>query len=116
MVRLTPRSDVEIRVISQDSGSLRRGVQIVLREFLQTIKSLLIDQISLFNPTLDAACGPHTCKAFFTIDDLDTFTIFHGPYTIVDSSHLIPQGSLGCRYVRNLQYSMTSAITGWKTQ
>ena len=116
MLRLAPGSDVEIRLIPQNPGSLRRVVQIGLREFLQTIKRLLIDQISLFNPALDAANGSHTGKAFFAIDDLDTFTILHGPNAVVDSRHLVPERRLRRRYVSHFQYSMASAIASWETQ
>src|SRR5215472_11831433 len=115
MFGLAPGSDVQVRFVTEHTWSLQGIVLIVLREFLEGVERLLVNQVALLDPAFEAAGGADTGKAFFAIEDLDSVAILYGAEAVVHGRDLVPQRSLGGRDVRDFEHAVSAAATGNST-
>ena len=94
MLGLAGGGDVQVRLIPQHARRLHRIVQVLLREFLQSIVGLLIHQVALLDPTFDAACRAHPGKALLVLQHLDPLAVLDGSHAVIDGSHPVAQRGL----------------------
>src|SRR5215470_2566926 len=109
MLCLAPGRDVQVRVIPQNSRRLQGRVLIVLREFLQAVEGLLIDQVTLLDPALNAGCSTHSGESFFVVEDFDALSVLDGSDTVVDGRDLIAQSRLWRGDIVDFQDAMTAS-------
>ncbi len=95
MFSLASGSNVQISLVTQNSGSLHGSVLVVRGKFLQAVERLLIDQETLLDPALDSAGGAHPREALLALQHLDALSVFHAAHTVVDGRNLVAQRRLG---------------------
>jgi hypothetical protein len=108
MLGLAARSDVQVGLVAQDAGRLHRIAQIILREFLQSVVGLLVDQVPLLDPAFQAAGRAHTRESLLAVDNLDTLSILHVSNAVVDGRNLVPQRGLRRRNIGYFEDAMAS--------
>ena len=111
MFRVSAGRDVQVGFIPQDSGSLHSIVLVVLREFLQSVEGLLIDEEPLLDPAFDSGGGADASEALLAVQHFDALSIFHVADAIEDGRHLIAQRGLRRGDIGHVQYPMASAPT-----
>ncbi len=94
MFGLASGRKMQVGLVAQDAGRLHGIAQVVLRELLQAIVGLLIHQIALLDPALEAARGAHAGEALFVLQHLHTFAVLHRADAVVDGGYLIAQRGL----------------------
>lgn len=94
MFTVASRSDVQVRVIAQNTRRLHGILLMVARQLLQRIVGLLIDEISLLDPAFQPAGRAHPRETFFTIDDFQALAIFYIADAVVNGRNLIAQRRL----------------------
>lgn len=108
--------EVQVRIVTENSRSLHRIVQIILCELLQAIVGSLVDQIALLDPSLDAPGSSDAGETLFAFQHLNPLAILYRADAVVHRGELVAQAGLRRRDVIDLQYSMAPAITGGNRQ
>ncbi len=107
---------MQVRVVTQNSGSLHRIILVVLGKLLQRVEGLLIDQVPLLNPAFDAAGRSDPRKAFFVVQDLDPFAVFDVANAAINCRDLVPQRGLRRGHVGHLEDAVASVAAARKQQ
>ena len=109
-------SDMQVGLVAQHTRRLHRIIDALLREFLQGVKSLLIDQIALFDPALQAIGGAHAGKTLLVLQHLHALPVLDRAHAVVDGGHLVAQRGLRRRDIVDLEHAMPSAVAGSKAE
>src|SRR3954471_748263 len=105
---------MKVRVVAQYPGSLHRGVGILFGECLQAVVGLLINEITLFDPPLDAARSAHPCEALLAVEDFQAVSVFHRRDAVVNRRNLVAERGLRGRDISPFQDTVPSTAAGGK--
>src|SRR5580765_725707 len=112
MFGVAARLDVKVGVIAGGRVADDRRVFRLLREFLEGVESLLIDQITLFDPAFDSGCCADLGEALFAVKYFYALAVLGGSDTIEYLRKLVAQRDLRGRDVVDFEHTFSAAAAG----
>jgi len=75
MVSLAARFDVQVGLVTGGCSAYNRNILFFLRKLLETIEHLLINQISLLDPTFESCRSANPREALFPIENFNPVAV-----------------------------------------
>src|SRR6266700_6377519 len=109
MLCLTAWHYVQIGVVAGGCCRLYGRVLFLLRQFLETVKDLLSDQVPLLYPAFDTGRGPDARKTLLAVEHIHAVTILRNANLVVDLRQLIAQRDLRSGDIVGLEHTLVAA-------
>ena len=114
MFGFAPGSDMQVRLVTQNAGSLHRSILVVLGKFLKFVERLLVDQISLLDPAFNSARRAYFREALFAVQNLNALAVFNIADAVINGGHLVAQACLRRRNISHFKDVMAVPVAGGK--
>ena len=94
MIGFATGLDVQVSIVTRDRSAYNRNIFFFLRKLLKTVEDLLINQISLLDPTFESCGRAHPRESLFPVQHLNPLAISGESNLVEDLRELIAKHNL----------------------
>ena len=112
MFGITPRFDMQIRVVARRALRLHGIVLVIRGQLLDLIVDFLTDEVALLHPSRRTRGGAHFDEAAIMVEHFHALAVLHHSGFFIDRGHVVAQDGLNSGNVGDLQHASPVMLAG----